>query len=125
MFDDLLEKVKENYYLVAAIVLALVVVGYFLYQRFYVGGGTSAPAGASADHERGPSEESGAPSQAPKLDTNSLVGVHVDEAMPFVKDSGFEAQVLPEGSAVTKDLQPNRVRLFVDDSGVIVSAMQG
>ena len=36
MFEDLLEKLKENYYIVGGIVLlVLVVIGYFVYTRFY------------------------------------------------------------------------------------------
>lgn len=117
MFEDLLEKVKDNYYLVGAIVLALAVVGYFLYQRFY-----SAPAMPMPPSHvpQTQSEE-----EVPQLDTNALVGVHVDEAAPQLQEAGLEPEVVPEGSPVTKDFVPNRVRLFVDDEGLITSAAQG
>ena len=118
MFEDLLEKVKDNYMIVGAVVLALVVVGYFLYQRFY--GAPSMPPMSQPGPQPGPG-----PEDVPQIDTNGLVGVHVDEAAPGLQEGGFEPEVVPEGSPVTKDHVPNRVRLFVDEEGVITSAMQG
>ena len=122
MFEDLLEKVKDNYYLVGAIVLALAVVGYFLYQRFYA---TPAMPMGPMNSQAGSHPGSGREEDTPQLDTNALVGVHVDEAVPQLQEAGLEPEVVPEGSPVTKDFVANRVRLFVDEEGVISSAMQG
>ncbi len=55
----------------------------------------------------------------------TLVGLTAGEATDRVEDSGFVPQVIPPGRMVTADLAPHRIRLVVDDSGVVTRAWAG
>jgi hypothetical protein len=55
----------------------------------------------------------------------TMVGLTADEASDRVKDKGFAPQVIPPGSLVTADLDPDRIRLAVDESGVVTRAWGG
>ena len=121
-FGSLFEKLKDNYYLLGAAVLVLAVVGYFLYNRYYAAPAPPAmpePQPGPAPGPQGPEEE------VPQMNTDALAGVHVSEAIPAVQEAGLQPQVIPEGSPVTKDYVSDRVRLFIDESETVVSAMQG
>ncbi|XP_057459141.1 subtilisin inhibitor CLSI-I-like [Lotus japonicus] len=50
-----------------------------------------------------------------------LVGVTTEEAERKIKEemSGVEIQVVPPGSFVTADFKTQRVRLYVDESGMV------
>lgn len=39
----------------------------------------------------------------------------------LAEDPTINAQVLPEGSAVTRDYRPDRVRIFVDPNGIVIA----
>ncbi|KAH7285683.1 hypothetical protein KP509_33G040800 [Ceratopteris richardii] len=53
-----------------------------------------------------------------------LVGLPGEEAKCKILEKGPELTVviLPEGSGVTKDFRVNRVRIFVDDNGIVTKA---
>ncbi len=55
----------------------------------------------------------------------TLVGLTADEASDRVKARGFAPQVIPPGHLVTADLAPHRIRLAVDESGVVIRAWGG
>jgi len=55
----------------------------------------------------------------------TLVGLPVDEATERVRAEGFDPQAIPQGSVVTAELAPNRVRLLVDESGTVRRAWGG
>lgn len=55
----------------------------------------------------------------------TLVGLTADEASDRVRDQGFVPQVIPPGHLVTADLAPHRIRLAVDESGVVTRAWGG
>ena len=55
----------------------------------------------------------------------TLVGLTADEASDRVQDQGFVPQVIPPGHLVTADLAPHRIRLAVDESGVVTRAWGG
>ena len=55
----------------------------------------------------------------------TLVGLTADEASDRVEDEGFVPQVIPPGYLVTADLAPHRIRLVVDESGVVTRAWGG
>ncbi|KAF7825639.1 subtilisin inhibitor 1 [Senna tora] len=61
------------------------------------------------------------PKEAKKTEWAELVGVKVEEAEKKIKEEmeGVEIQVVPEGSFVTCDFKPQRVRLFVDESSKV------
>jgi hypothetical protein len=56
----------------------------------------------------------------------SLVGLSEDDAVRRVSDGGFDPVVVPPGvTAVTMDFRPRRIRLFLDDSGLVTRATGG
>jgi|1186.fasta_scaffold593709_2 hypothetical protein len=57
----------------------------------------------------------------------SLVGLHRDEAEEVaVREGCVRSQVItPDIHAVTADLDPYRIRLFVDEAGTVVRATGG
>ena len=55
----------------------------------------------------------------------TLVGLTADEASDRVKGQGFVPQVIPPGRLVTADLARHRIRLVVDESGVVTRAWRG
>jgi hypothetical protein len=56
----------------------------------------------------------------------SLVGLDCDEAVNRTSDRGFEPQVIPHTvEAVTLDLRHNRIRLFLDENGIVARAHAG
>ncbi len=55
----------------------------------------------------------------------TLPGLTVAEASDRVEDQGFVAQVIPPGYLVTADLALHRIRLAVDESGVVTRAWCG
>jgi hypothetical protein len=55
----------------------------------------------------------------------TLPGLTVAEASDLVEDQGFVAQVTPPGYLVTADLALHRIRLAVDESGVVTRAWCG
>ncbi|CAF1253359.1 unnamed protein product [Adineta steineri] len=52
-----------------------------------------------------------------------LVGIPVDEAIARIKshDSRLNIIKVKENSPTTRDLRPNRVRIFYDENGNVVS----
>jgi hypothetical protein len=51
----------------------------------------------------------------------SLVGLDVTEAVQLATERGFEPRLIPHTvEAVTADLRLDRIRLFLDDTGVVV-----
>ncbi len=57
-------------------------------------------------------------------DWSGVVGLSGEEAKAAIlKDnSNLNVIILPEGTPVTRDYRWNRVRIFVDDNGKVVSA---
>jgi len=55
----------------------------------------------------------------------TLVGLTAAEASERVEESGFVPQVIPPGRLVTADVAPHRIRLVVDESGVVTRAWAG
>lgn len=55
----------------------------------------------------------------------TLVGLTAAEASDRVTQQGFFPQVVPPGSVVTADLASDRIRLAVDESGVVTRAWAG
>jgi hypothetical protein len=55
----------------------------------------------------------------------TLVGLTAAEASERVEASGFVPQVIPPGRLVTADVAPHRIRLVVDESGVVTRAWAG
>jgi Potato inhibitor I family len=56
----------------------------------------------------------------------SLVGLGRDEAVQQVVDEGFQAHVIPPtDAALTCDLNPGRIRLFLDEHDRVVRANAG
>ena len=56
----------------------------------------------------------------------SLVGIDCDDAIERATERGFQVQViLPTDEAITADLGANRIRIFVDDNGVVDRARAG
>ena len=53
-----------------------------------------------------------------------LVGKKGEEARNIIKrtNSRYEPIVVPQGSMITHDVKPNRVRIFVDREGTVVKA---
>ena len=51
-----------------------------------------------------------------------VVGLHSAEAEKVIHadDASINIQVLPQGSATTRDFRINRVRVFVNGEGVVV-----
>ncbi|KAL6052523.1 Subtilisin inhibitor-like [Balamuthia mandrillaris] len=51
-------------------------------------------------------------------------GLDFEEAKSLIlqSDASLNVQQVPDGSAVTMDRRPNRVRVFVDDQGKVVRA---
>jgi len=56
----------------------------------------------------------------------TLVGLECDAAVERVTERGFDPQVVPHtAEAVTADLGANRIRLFLDEQGMVVRATAG
>jgi Potato inhibitor I family len=55
----------------------------------------------------------------------TLVGLTAAQASDRVEASGFVPQVIPTGHLVTADVAPRRIRLVVDESGVVTRAWAG
>jgi hypothetical protein len=56
----------------------------------------------------------------------TLVGLDGEEAVRRATEQGFEAQVVPHTvEAVTADLNHNRLRLFLNENGIVVRAHAG
>ena len=57
---------------------------------------------------------------------HSLVGLSATEAAQRVAAAGFDAEMVgPEVEAVTADLLPSRIRLFVDRQSMVLRATAG
>jgi hypothetical protein len=54
----------------------------------------------------------------------NLVGMSGEQAKEAIlkEHPDFQVQVLPEGSPVTRDFRMNRVRVFVNNDGVVQQA---
>ena len=56
----------------------------------------------------------------------SLVGLGSDDAVRRATEAGFDPQVVPPGvTAVTMDFRPLRIRLYVDDAGLVTHVTAG
>jgi hypothetical protein len=55
----------------------------------------------------------------------TVVGLTAAEASDRVEDQGFVPQVIPPGALVTADLVAHRIRLAVDEAGVVTRAWGG
>ena len=55
----------------------------------------------------------------------TLVGLTAADASYRVEEKGFVPQVIPPGHLATADLAPHRIRLAVDESGVVTRAWAG
>jgi Potato inhibitor I family len=56
----------------------------------------------------------------------SLVGLDRNEAIERGIERNFQIQaVTPTAEAITADLSSNRIRIFLDDKGVVVRAQAG
>ena len=52
-----------------------------------------------------------------------VVGLSGEEAKAAILelDSNYVVHILPEGTPTTRDFRPNRVRIFVDEEGIVRS----
>lgn len=56
----------------------------------------------------------------------SLVGLDRDAAIERATEHGYRIQVVPPtAEAITADLSANRIRLFLDEDGVVARARAG
>jgi hypothetical protein len=56
----------------------------------------------------------------------SLLGLDCDDAIERATERGFLVQVIPPtAEAITADLRANRIRIFLDDDGVVARARAG
>jgi hypothetical protein len=56
---------------------------------------------------------------------STLVGVNLAHATASAEQRGFEVQIVPSSGELTFDLNPKRMRLQVDDAGVVTWAHAG
>ena len=54
-----------------------------------------------------------------------LIGVSADEARERIESAGRVARVAPVGGAVTADLRPGRITIWIDDDGKVAQAEPG
>lgn len=56
----------------------------------------------------------------------SLIGLERDAAVQAVRAQGYQPKVVPTSvEGVTADLDSRRIRLFVDENGLVVQASAG
>jgi Potato inhibitor I family len=55
----------------------------------------------------------------------TLIGLTAAEASDQIEKEGYVPNVIPPGYVVTADLAPHRIRLVIDESGVVTRAWGG
>jgi hypothetical protein len=66
------------------------------------------------------------PESGAELQVSALVGLTEADAVRRTREAGLDPQVVPPGvTALTMDFRARRVRLFLDDSGVVERATAG